>query len=340
MSRRWRKPALALLGVVVLLASGGWWSWREMERELDRPLALESPVLFQIRPGTSVARLAETFVARGWLAHALSLRIEAERAGLAARIQAGHYELSSRDSPRSLLRRFAAGDIKTYSVTFVEGATFADIRRQTARLPGIIHELRDASAADVMAALGASGDSPEGWLFPSTYRYRHASTDRELWARAYRKMQATLSRLWEARADDLPYRAPYEALIMASIVEKETGLPAERSEIAGVFVRRLRQKMRLQTDPTVIYGLGVSFDGNLRRVDLERDTPWNTYTRGGLPPTPICSPGEAAIRASLSPSDGKALYFVARGDGSHVFSATLEAHNAAVRRHQLRGNRQ
>jgi UPF0755 protein len=337
-SRRWRALALSALGAAAVLALAVWWAWRDMEQSLDRPLELAAPSLFEIKPGTSLAGLAGTFVERGWLAHALHLRIEAERAGLAGRIQAGHYEVSSRDTPRGLLRRFAAGDVKTYSVTFVEGSTFAEIRRQTAKLPGLVLELSDASPGEVASALGITGESPEGWLFPSTYHYRHAATDRELWQRAHRKMQAVLSRLWEGRAADLPYATPHDALVMASIVEKETGRAEERDAIAGVFVRRLQRNMRLQTDPTVIYGLGDAFDGDLRRADLARDTPWNTYTRHGLPPTAICSPGEAALRASLAPADGEALYFVARGDGSHVFSKTLEAHNAAVREYQLRGN--
>lgn len=337
MRRLWKR---LLLAAVLLLGSASaalYLGWQDMHRSLDTPLALATPELFEIKPGSSIARIAGEFAARGWLEHALYLRIEATRAGLAARIQAGTYELGPGDTPRALLRKFAAGDVKTYAVTLVEGASFADILRQVAALPGLRRELQHASPDEVMTAIGAAADAPEGWLFPSTYYYHHQTSDRELLTRAYRQMRDVLNRHWEARAKDLPYKTAYEALIMASIVEKETGRADERREIAGVFVRRLRKGMRLQTDPTVIYGLGAQFDGNLRKVDLQRDTPYNTYQRDGLPPTPICSPGEAAIAAALAPAPGEALYFVARGDGSHVFSTTLDAHNAAVRDYQKRG---
>jgi UPF0755 protein len=188
----------------------------------------------------------------------------------------------------------------------------------------------------LMAQMGSSGRAPEGRFFPSTYEYLHHTEDLTLYRRAHREMQRVLAAAWQARRADLPYRSPDEALIMASIIEKETGLAAEREQIAGVFVRRLQRGMRLQTDPTVIYGLGDGFDGNLRKRDLLRDTPFNTYTRAGLPPTPIALPGEAAILAALNPAPGKALYFVARGDGSHEFTASLAAHQRAVRQYQLR----
>lgn len=336
MNLRWRHLLLGLLlaglGVGLALYAG----WRDLQQNLDRPVALAAPEIFEIAPGTSVTRLANAFVARGWLRHSLYLRVEALDTGLARRIQAGFYELRPGESLRDMLKRFAAGDVKTYAVTFVEGSTVAELLRQTAALPGLRHELQDMTPAAVMAALGTAGQPLEGWLFPSTYYYQHASTDQALLTRAHRQMVYTLDRLWRDRAEDLPYATPYEALIMASIIEKETALPDERRQIAGVFVRRLARGMRLQTDPTVIYGLGSAFDGNLRRVDLERDTPYNTYVRSGLPPTPICVPGAASIEASLHPAPGDALYFVARGDGSHVFSSTLAEHNAAVREYQLR----
>jgi len=336
-TRLWRR--VLIIGVLLLGAAGAalFLAWQDMNRSLDTPLALTQPELYDIRPGSSIAKIAGDFATKGWLNHALYLRVEATQAGLAARIQAGTYELKPGDTPRALLRRFAVGDVKTYAVTFVEGASFADIMAQVSTLPGVEAELRHASPADVMRALGAATEPPEGWLFPSTYYYHHRTTDRELLSRAYRQMREVLQRHWEARAKDLPYKTAYEALIMASIIEKETGRADERGAIAGVFVRRLQKGMRLQTDPTVIYGLGSQFDGNLRKVDLQRDTPYNTYQRDGLPPTPICSPGEQAIMAALNPAPGDALYFVARGDGSHVFSATLDAHNAAVRDYQKQG---
>lgn len=340
MKKSWRLALGLVVAALLVVGVAGYVAWRDMEQSLNRPVPISSAVLFELRPGMSVNGVGQAFVARGWLRHALYLRLEAARLELSSRIQAGYYDVRPGDTPRALLRKFAAGDVKTYTVTFVEGSTFAEIRRQTANLPGIVHELRNATPEAVMAALGAPGQPSEGWLFPSTYHYHHNSTDRVLLSRAYRKMHEVLARHWERRAPNLPYASPYEALVMASIVEKETGKPEERSAVAGVFVRRLQKKMRLQTDPTVIYGLGTAFDGNLRRADLKRDTPYNTYTRAGLPPTPICSPGEDAIAASLAPAAGDALYFVARGDGSHVFSNTLEAHNAAVREYQLRGEGQ
>lgn len=340
MTRAQRAWVLAVAAMLVAAAGGGWWVWEDMQRNLDRPLAIDSPEMFEIAPGTSITRIAQSFTSRGWLRHPLYLRVDATRAGLASRIQAGWYELRPGDTPRSLIRRFVAGDVKTYSVTFVEGSTAAAVLAQVASLPGLVHELKDAPPAQVMAAIGGGDQALEGWLFPSTFDYRHATSDRELLARARAKMADVLQRHWEKRSPTLPYASPYEALVMASIIEKETGRADERAAIAGVFVRRLQRGMRLQTDPSVIYGLGAAFDGNLRRADLERDTPYNTYTRGGLPPTPICVPGEAAIAAALNPAAGDALYFVARGDGSHVFSATLDAHNAAVRDYQRNGGTQ
>ncbi|HMM76887.1 MAG TPA: endolytic transglycosylase MltG [Gammaproteobacteria bacterium] len=331
---KWRRLALAALLLAAALAAAGAWIWRDMQRNLDAPIAIARPELFEIAPGSSVTKIAKTFAARGWLRHPLYLRIDATRSGLASRIQAGWYELRPGDTPRGLLARFVAGDVKTYAVTFVEGATVRDLLAQTAALPGLVHELGDTPPAQLLKALGGPDRAAEGWFFPSTYDYRHASSDRELLARAHRQMVKVLEKHWAARDADLPYASPYEALVTASIVEKETARAEERRAIAGVFVRRLQRGMRLQTDPSVIYGLGSAFDGNLRRADLERDTPYNTYLRSGLPPTPICMPGEAAIAAALHPAPGDALYFVARGDGSHVFSATLDAHNAAVHEHQ------
>lgn len=331
---RLRHVAFAGALLLAALAASGWWAWQDMQRNLVSPIALPRPELFEIAPGTSITRIANAFAARGWLRHPLYLRVEATRAGLASRIQAGWYELRPGDTPRGLLERFVAGDVKTYAVTFVEGATVQQLLAQTATLPGLAHELEGMAPTRLLEALGSTGEAAEGWLFPSTYDYRHASSDRALLTRAHRQMVQVLEERWASRAPDLPYASPYEALVMASIIEKETARGDERPAIAGVFVRRLQRGMRLQTDPTVIYGLGSSFDGNLRRADLERDTPYNTYLRTGLPPTPICVPGEASIAAALHPAPGDALYFVARGDGSHVFSATLDAHNDAVHEHQ------
>ena len=239
-------------------------------------------------------------------------------------------------TPAALLDLLVSGKVIEYSLTLVEGWTFAQVLEATRSHPVLVQSLApDAGPGDVMTALGHPGEHPEGRYFPDTYQFPRGTTDLQVLARSYDRMAEVLAREWDARAEGLPITDPYEALTLASIVEKETGRAEERPAIAGVFVRRLEKGMLLQTDPTVIYGLGDAFDGNLRRRDLERDTPYNTYTRAGLTPTPICMPGRDAIHAVLHPADGDALYFVATGDGGHHFSATLSEHNRAVRRYQL-----
>lgn len=336
MNKRWRKPLGALLLLTLLAGTGAGLVYRDMERTLKAQVSLPAPVLFEIARGQGISSIAAALAGRGWLGQPLYLRLEAARLGVAARLQAGVYEIENGMTPREMLQRFVRGDIKRYRYTVVEGITFEALRQQIAALPGIRHRTRDMDGPALMRELGAEEESPEGRFFPATYEYVHHAEDLTLYRQAYREMRRVLQQAWAARAPGLPYQSPDEALIMASIIEKETGLAAERTEIAGVFVRRLQRGMRLQTDPTVIYGLGAAFDGNLRKADLRRDTPFNTYTRGGLPPTPIALPGRAAIEAALNPAPGDALYFVARGDGSHAFSATLGAHQRAVREFQLK----
>ncbi len=309
---------------------------REMQRLMQHTINLDAPVLLRVAPGSNVRTLGRQLEREGWLADYRLFALHARLAGDASRIQAGTYEVLPGDTPQAVLARIVAGRTKRFDITFVEGATFADLRRVLAAAPHLQTTLAGVADDDVMAALDLPPGPPEGLFFPSTYHYADGSTDRDVLRRAWRKMQQVLDAAWELRAPELPYTDAYAALIMASIVEKETGSAGERAEIAGVFVRRLRRGMKLQTDPTVIYGLGAAFDGNLTRADLARDTPYNTYTRGGLPPTPIAMPGRAAIEAALHPADGETLYFVARGDGSHQFSKTLREHNQAVRRYQLR----
>jgi UPF0755 protein len=233
-----------------------------------------------------------------------------------------------------VLERLVSGKTIQYPVTLVEGWTFRQAVDHIAEDPRY-GDLLGKSDADLMAALGRGGEHPEGRFFPDTYAFPRAATGLDVLRRALERMDQVLAEEWAARAPDLPIDSPYEALILASIVEKETGLAEERPAIAGVFTRRLQKGMRLQTDPTVIYGMGERFDGDIRRADLREATPYNTYVITGLPPTPIALPGRAAIHAALNPEPGEALYFVARGDGGHVFSATLEEHNAAVRKYQL-----
>ena len=309
---------------------------RDMQHALDQPLPVAQPELYEVSAGQTITRIAKVFVAKGWLTHAIYLRLEASRRGIAARVQSGTYEVTPGITPRRLLEKFVRGAVKQYQFTIIEGITFRELRAQIATLPGVDATLQGLDDGAAMRRIEAIDQLPEGRFFPSTYYYLHHTPDTELLARAYQEMQRVLDAAWQKRAAELPYSASYEALIMASIIEKETGRADERRAIAGVFVRRLQQGMKLQTDPTVIYGLGAAFDGNLRRGDLRRDSPFNTYLRPGLPPTPIAMPGAAAIEAALNPAPGTALYFVARGDGSHEFSATLAAHQRAVRQFQLK----
>jgi UPF0755 protein len=337
MKRALRRGLIVLCFGLSAVALASWYLARDIQRTLDRPIELTQPILFEIKTGQSITKIAHELASRGWLPHPLYLRIEATRLDLATRIQAGTYEITPGATLRGLLRKFVSGDVKQYSVTIVEGIRFQELRAKLAHLPGLVATIDGLADDVVMSRIGASDQLPEGRFFPSTYFYKHNTTDTDLLARAYQKLQQELNDAWNTREADLPYATADEALTMASIVEKETGRADERPLIAGVFVRRLQLNMPLQTDPTVIYGLGEAFDGNLRRADLKTDTPFNTYTRRGLPPTPIAMPGRAAIAAALHPAPGSALYFVARGDGSHEFSGTLAEHNAAVRRFQLGG---
>jgi UPF0755 protein len=265
---------------------------------------------------------------RTWLRHA-------QREGLATRIKAGEYRLQPGTSPALLLAQFVAGDVILHALTLPEGWTFRQALAAIHASATVESELRGLKDATILARLGLREAHPEGLFFPDTYRFPRGTTDRELLRQAHARLERELASAWNSRAGELPLESPYQALILASLVEKETGAADERPLIAGVFVNRLRRGMRLQTDPSVIYGLGDKFDGNLRKRDLEADTPYNTYTRAGLPPTPIALVGREALAAALHPAPTDALYFVAtgRGDGRHFFAPTLEAHNANVARH-------
>jgi UPF0755 protein len=265
----------------------------------------------------------------------------ARATGVASRVRAGEYQVPAGTTPLTLLSKLIAGQVFLHQLTIVEGWRFADLLHALRADPAIVAGDRDG--AGIMAALGEPGVHPEGQFFPDTYSFPKGTPELDVLRQAHQALTTHLESAWQRRSPDAVLKSPYEALILASIIEKETALPSERSLIAGVFVQRLRRNMRLQTDPTVIYGLGEAFDGDLRRADLERDTPYNTYTRGGLPPTPIALPGAAALEAAVTPEAGDAIYFVAtgRGDGSHHFSATLEEHERAVRDYlrQLREQR-
>lgn len=286
--------------------------------------------------GASLTAVATELKGRGVLPDTTRFVLLGRLSGHAGAIKAGTYELPERITPLRLLEKLERGEFAQASITFIEGWTFDQFRQALDAHPGVAHHSRGLSAADLLARVGASETHPEGLFFPDTYQFARGASDLQVLQAAYRAMRRALDEAWATRSDGLPLSTPYQALILASIVEKETGRPQDRGMIAAVFVNRLRRNMLLQTDPTVIYGLGARFDGNLRRVHLETDGPYNTYTRSGLPPTPIAAPGRQALNATLHPAASEALYFVARGDGTSAFSNTLDDHNNAVRRYQLK----
>ncbi len=335
MKRGWRITSSVLLVAAFAAVAGAWWLHAQTRQAMHAPLALDAPTLFRIAPGSNVRTIARRLEREGWVRDYRLFVLAARIDNLAHRIQAGTYELVPGSSLADFLDAIVAGRTKTFAIRFIEGSRFTDMRAELAAAPALAHHLAELDDDAVLARLGLEAPSPEGLFFPATYHYEDGDRDLDILARAARRMQAELDAAWRARRDGLPYGSPYEALIMASIIEKETGRADERARIGGVFVRRLQRGMKLQTDPTVIYGLGAGFDGNLRRADLRRDTPYNTYVRHGLPPTPIAMPGADAIAAALDPAPGSALYFVAKGDGAHHFSDSLREHNAAVRRYQL-----
>jgi UPF0755 protein len=300
------------------------------QSSLDIP---EAGAWLDIPPGTALARVAAQLAERELIEHPRLFAWYARYTGDATRVHAGEYLLQPGLTPITLLDRLVRGDVFLHQFTIVEGWRFVELLDLLRAHPALF--VTGIEADGIMAALGKPDLHPEGQFLPETYRFPRGTTDLELLRQAHGALERTLEQVWINQVDAGPLRAPYDALILASIIEKETGLASERRTIAGVFHRRLRLGMRLQTDPTVIYGLGDDFDGRLRTADLTRDTPYNTYTRTGLPPTPIALPGRAAVEAAVDPEDGDALYFVATGlpDGSHYFSATLEEHNRAVQRY-------
>ena len=301
----------------------------------DQVLELpERETAYVIPAGTSLNRLAHDLQRRGMIEHPRFFILLGRQLGVARRLQAGEYILRHGMTPRTLLELLAEGKVIQHELTLIEGETFRELMQRVQSHPVIEVTLAGLDDTGIMAQLGHPDEHPEGRFLPDTYFFPRGTTDLAFLERAYAAMTATLEQAWADREDDLPLKTPYEALILASIVEKETGQPDERPQIAGVFVRRLQKGMMLQTDPTVIYGLGESFDGNLRRRDLRTDTPYNTYTRHGLPPTPIAMPGSDAIHAVLHPAQGKSLYFVSMGKGRHYFSSTLKEHNLAVDKFQ------
>ena len=301
-----------------------------------RPVALKtSPLDFEITLGIGLRGASRQLVEAGIDMPAWQFTWLGRILGKASQIKAGSYEIEAGVTPWQLLQKLTRGDINQGELALIEGKTFADFRQEVDKHPDIRHESAVLSNAELLAKLGIEVLSPEGLFFPDTYLFPKNSSDLDIYRRAHLALSRRLETEWNSRAPNLPYRSPYEALIMASIIEKETGLATDREQIAGVFINRLRSGMLLQTDPTVIYGLR-QFDGNLRKRDLQTDTPYNTYLRSGLPPTPIALPGQSSLHAALHPAVSDNYYFVARGDGSSEFSRTLEEHNRAVARYQKR----
>ncbi|MEJ8853216.1 endolytic transglycosylase MltG [Variovorax robiniae] len=319
-----------LLGALAALAVGAWGLWW-----VHQPLKMSAPSLdLSIEPGTTPRGIAQAVADAGVDVQPRLLYWWFRVSGQSRQMRAGSYELEPGVTPQLLLNVLVRGEEATRSVVLVEGWNFRQVRAALAKADQLKQETAALSDEALMEKLGRPGQHPEGRFFPDTYTYSKNSTDTVLLQRAMRAMDRKLAAAWAARSSDLPLKSADEALILASIVEKETGKANERAQIASVFVNRLRAGMPLQTDPTVIYGLGTRFDGNLRKKDLQTDTPWNTYTRNGLPPTPIAMPGKAALLAAVQPAQGKSLYFVSRGDGTSQFSNSLDEHNNAVNRYQ------
>ncbi|MGJ8671043.1 MAG: endolytic transglycosylase MltG [Oceanococcus sp.] len=326
---------VVLLGVVMSLF------FIDYTRFSQLPLQFDSPQIIEVEPGSSQHGLINSWRKKSWLRDAqrdpLWLRLHQRLINDKRTIKAGEYELRPGQTLLQALDSVQSGDNIRHSFTIIEGWNFADVRKGLASTSHLLHVTATWSDAEIMSQLGHADRHPEGQFLPETYNFSRHTKDIEILRQAQLAMAKALQDAWQERATDLPLRTPYEVLTLASIVEKETALAEERALIAGVFVNRLRIGMRLQTDPTVIYGLGASFDGNIRRRDLTADTPYNTYTRSGLPPTPIAMPGRDALMASGKPAQTDKLYFVATGAGGrHYFSKNLQEHQSAVRRYQLK----
>jgi UPF0755 protein len=342
MSRRTTQGRALARGLVLLLllalAGALAYGWRAFSSFSQSPLNVQAQgQSIDVGRGSSLKEIVAQLRAQGIsVAHPLFWRALAEQLHVAGRLHAGEYALTPGMTPRDLLSNMAAGRVMQRNFTIVDGWTFRDLRQALAKADKLRQDGAALDEAQLMEKIGAAGEAAEGRFLPETYAYVKGDSDLDILRRAHAAMSKMLDALWAQRDKEVPLASPYEALILASIVEKETGRADERPRIAGVFVRRLRTHMLLQTDPTVIYGMGDSYTGNIHRSDLTTDTPYNTYTRAGLPPTPIALPGKPALEAALHPAAGNELYFVARGDGSHVFSSTLDEHNRHVACYQLK----
>jgi len=326
--------------LLVLAIAGGaaaWGGWTLYQEFLDTPVKLDADqVVYQVPQGATIRGVAHDLADHGWIRSRFLFTVLAYETGKQGALKSGEYAIEAGMKPPELLARLTSGRSIQFPVTIVPGMTFREALAVVDNADVFAVELKGLSDAELVQRLGIESEHPEGWLYPDTYLFDRGTSDVKILTRAYRRMREVLDEEWIGRGDDLAVDSPYQALILASIVEKETGKAAERPRIAGVFSRRLKQGMKLQTDPTVIYGLGEGFDGNITRAHLRQETPYNTYVIPALPPTPIALPSREAIHAALHPAAGDELYFVARGDGSHYFSATLEEHNCAVRHFQLK----
>jgi UPF0755 protein len=334
MMRKWLKP-LSLATLLALLAAAGWC----VRYPFHHVPLKESPMQFSISAGSTLRSASEQMVQAGVLKAALPFEVLTRLFGNPRNIKAGNYEIEDDTTPLKLMRKLTRGDYTALAITFVEGSTFRQIRKMLDEHPALKHDTAGLPDGEVLEKLGLDNRSGEGLFFPDTYHFAQGVSDLNILRRAHQLMDKNLSEQWQQRAPEVTLVTPYEALILASIIEKETGKPVERPTISAVFLNRLRLGMKLQTDPTVIYGLGESFDGNLRKQHLLSDGPYNTYTRLGMPPTPIAMPGLASLHAALHPARTDALYFVAKGDGSSHFSRSLEEHDRAVTRYQRAGKR-
>lgn len=330
---RGRGAVLVLLVLVVLAVAAG---YALLGENFHAPGPAATAVRLKVSPGESTRAVLTRLAGLGAVARPRQVELYLRLHHRIPRIEIGTYEVPAHASPADIVVMFEQGRVMLDQITVVEGARFADFRRELDGQADVAHTLRGKSDAQVMSALGHGGEDPEGRFFPDTYRFAPGTSDLTILAMAYERMAALLAKVWEQKSAGLPFDTPYQALILASIVEKETGVADERARIAGVFSNRLRRGMRLQSDPTVIYGLGAQYDGTIHTRDLSTDTPYNSYTRAGLPPTPICLPGLEALLAAVQPDPTDDLYFVATGQGGHHFSKTLTEHDAALRAYLAR----
>lgn len=341
--REWlsRRSAMnsKIIGFTLLILSFmGGWLWMDYQSALHQPALVDKTVYIEIEKGDSLDRITDKLVEQKLAVKPFWFKVIALQENALKKLKTGEYELTSGLTVPKILALFVQGKTKQHAITFPEGWSFKEMLHEIEKNPNLEHTLSGADFESIMAKLkpdsATASALPEGLFFPDTYFFEKHTSDVSLLKRAYDKMQLVLQQEWVNKAEGLPFKTPYEALILASIVEKETGAVAERPLIAGVFIRRLEQNMLLQTDPTVIYGMGESYQGDIKSKDLTTATPYNTYVISGLPPTPIAMPGRDALYAVLHPDKGDSLYFVARGDGTHVFSATLKDHNLAVDKFQ------